>query len=353
MSKINKAYPFFTQKLLQWNQDDNDRSYPWRNLKDPYKIWLSEILLQQTRSDQGLAYYLKFTEKYKDIHQLAAAPDDEVFLLWQGLGYYNRCKNLLISARYISKELKGIFPDDYEGLLNLKGVGSYTASAIASFAYDLPHAVLDGNVYRVVARYFGVFLPIDTQEGKQKFQQLAQENLAVNDAAQYNQAIMDFGATVCKPKLPLCSICPLAESCLAFKHDYIAELPFKSKKIKVVDRYFHYFLLKFEEEIFLQQRKGKDIWQSLYELYPIEINGDFKETEEWGDLSGFVVLAEENVFQYKQRLTHQLIRTDFHEIQLNSKPEFLSHGTWISRNNLKNYSFPKTILSFLSRMYYF
>lgn len=349
MPKINSTYSFFTEKLLLWNTQENDRNYPWRSIKDPYKIWLSEILLQQTRSDQGLAYYLKFIKQYPDIHQLAAAADDDVFLLWQGLGYYNRCKNLLITARYIAHDLKGIFPDNFDDLLKLKGVGNYTASAIASFAYNLPNAVLDGNVFRVLSRFFGLFLPIDSIEGKKHFEQLAQKHLAKQEAASYNQAIMDFGATVCKPKLPKCSVCPLAENCKALQHNYIDQLPVKAKKIKVSYRYFHFLILQIEDEFFIQQRIQKDIWQQLYQFYLIELEGDFKKSIEWKAIMPFVDKVEHQNFKYKQRLTHQLIQSDFHIVQMNKKPDFLENGQWIKKTDWRNYSFPKTILSFFEK----
>src|SRR5450432_3260301 len=196
--------PDFTKKLLKWNLGSNTRTMPWKGEKDPYKIWLSEIILQQTRVEQGLGYYQKFIKAFPTVQQLAKAPQEKVFKLWEGLGYYTRCKNLIASALFISKDRKGKFPTDYESILGLKGVGPYTAAAIASFAYNLPHAVIDGNVFRVLSRYFGISTPIDSPDGKKLYALLANELLDKQEPGLYNQAIMDLGAVICKPQQPLC-----------------------------------------------------------------------------------------------------------------------------------------------------
>ena len=206
---------YFTQQLLQWNQTANHRAMPWKGEKDPYKIWLSEIILQQTRVDQGWAYYEKFIFAYPTIQDLAKAKDEKVFKLWEGLGYYNRCRNLLHTARQITNHSKGIFPNTYDALLALKGIGPYTAAAIASFAFNLPYAVVDGNVFRVIARYEGIDVPTDTTAGKRLFETRAAALLDKKRAGLYNQAIMDFGATVCKPFAPNCNNCPLQKTCVA------------------------------------------------------------------------------------------------------------------------------------------
>ena len=211
----------FTQLLLNWNEYENHRPMPWKGEKDPYKIWLSEVILQQTRVEQGWAYYEKFLKNFPTIFQLAAAKDEKVFKLWEGLGYYNRCKNLLFTARYIVKEFKGKFPISYEGLLLLKGVGPYTASAIASFAYNLPHAVVDGNVFRVFSRFYGIATAIDTKEGVEIFNKIAAENLSITQAGIYNQALMDFGATVCKPTAAQCPSCVMRKKCMAFTQNQV------------------------------------------------------------------------------------------------------------------------------------
>lgn len=355
MSKNKKGDSFFSKNLLLWHIEKNQRVFPWKEGRDPYKTWLSEVLLQQTRAEHGLPYYLKFVEAYPTIQDLAHAKDDDVFLLWQGLGYYNRCKNLLITAREITEKYNGIFPDTYDEILKLKGIGHYTASAISSFVYDLPNAVLDGNVYRVLSRYFGVFLPIDSAEGKKAFQLLAQNNLPENDSAAYNQAIMDFGAFVCKPRKPLCSICYLSSKCVAYKDNLMEILPVKEKKIKIKTRHFHYFLLMYQDEVYISKRTQKDIWQNLYELYLIEVEEgvDFENKKEWIALKPFIGKKELNVFEYKQRLTHQIILSSFHILHLKNRHVLSDSGLWVKATDLKKYSFPKTILSFPGLKNYF
>ena len=261
---------YFTKQLMHWHQTDNERTLPWKEEKDPYKIWLSEILLQQTRAQQGLPYYIKFIQSFPTIKKMAAAKDEDVFRLWQGLGYYNRCRNMLATARYIANELGGKFPCTYDDIIKLKGIGPYTAAAIASFAFGAPNAVVDGNVYRVLSRFWGIEEPYDTLNGKKIFQSLAQELFFSKDSAAYNQAIMDLGATVCKPQIPACAVCPLQKNCFAFSQDLISSLPVRSKKLKVRKRYFHYLLLRANDKIWIHQRSEKDIWQSLHEPYLIE-----------------------------------------------------------------------------------
>ena len=265
----SKIISSFRTGLLLWNRKENKRHMPWKGEKDPYKIWLSEIILQQTRVEQGLGYYHRFVQTFSTIHALAQAPEQQVFKLWEGLGYYSRCKNLITTARYISEELGGVFPDTYEGILALKGVGPYTAAAIASFAYNLPYAVLDGNVFRVLARIFASNTPIDTTAGKHEFSSLAQEALDKEAPGIYNQAIMDFGATICKP-VPECAQCFFNTQCRAFIQNRQASLPVKSKTPALKERWFHYIILQYNGEIAIRQRTAKDIWQNLYEVVLIE-----------------------------------------------------------------------------------
>jgi len=243
---------------------------PWKGEKDPYKIWLSEIILQQTRVEQGWAYYEKFLKNFPTIFQLAAAKDEKVFKLWEGLGYYNRCKNLLFTARHIVKEFKGKFPNSYEGLLLLKGVGPYTASAIASFAYNLPHAVVDGNVFRVFSRFYGIATPIDTKEGIEIFNKIAFENLSKTQAGIYNQALMDFGATICKPMAAQCPSCVMQKKCKAFTQNQVNLLPVKLKSIQKKNRFFDFFIFKYEDQFLIQKRGDGDIWSNLFQFYLIE-----------------------------------------------------------------------------------
>lgn len=344
---------YFTTALLKWNIEVNDRQLPWKNEKDPYKIWLSEIILQQTRAEQGRPYYESFISNYPKVEDLAGAPEDEVFRLWQGLGYYNRCRNLITAAKTIRDLYKGIFPGNYEEILELKGVGPYTAAAIASFAFNLPYAVLDGNVYRVLSRYFGIDIPIDSTAGKKHFQELATELLDEKQAAAFNQSIMDFGASVCTPQLPDCEHCPLQSKCVAYKQNMVSLLPVKTKKLIVRERDFDYLVLMTDDEIYLQLRSQKDIWQGLYEFYLIENEKNYKETSIWQQLEPYVRESTDIEFENRQKLTHQLIRSKFHLIALNAKPSFLIQGIWIDKDSLKKYPFPKTILSFFSRKKYF
>ena len=255
--------------IINWYRQ-NGRDLPWRNTDNPYFIWLSEIILQQTRVQQGMSYYLKFIHKYPTVDLLANADEKEVLSLWQGLGYYSRARNLQATAKIINTTYKGVFPSSYAEILALKGVGTYTASAIASFGFDLPHAVVDGNVYRVISRYLDVDVPIDTGAGKKMFEALATELLGDNPPAIHNQAIMEFGAMQCVPANPNCEICPLVEQCLAFKNKTISVRPVKSTKIKTRNRYFHFALFEEEGNMIIEKRLEKDIWQHLFQLPLIE-----------------------------------------------------------------------------------
>jgi A/G-specific adenine glycosylase len=348
----------FTSALMHWHASANDRSLPWKNEKDPYRIWLSEVILQQTRAQQGLPYYLRFIAAYPTVKDMALAQDDEAFRLWQGLGYYNRCKNMLATARLVANEFDGHFPTSHDGLLALKGIGPYTAAAIASFAYGLPHAVVDGNVYRVLARYFGIDTPFDTTTGKRQFAQLAQQLLNARQSAAYNQAIMDLGATVCTPRSPLCGECPLGSRCIARKQDMIALLPVKSKKLTVKKRYFNYLLLLHKGKVWIRKRTGNDIWQNLHEPYLIETAAPLTPeqltlTDEF-KRSNIRDRSLTPCGTITQRLTHQLIQSTFYTIHItknNTIPD--PDGYWIDIDNLKSVSFPKTLVSFLEKNLYF
>lgn len=343
----------FADGLLQWNLKSNKRAMPWKGEKDPYKIWLSEIILQQTRVEQGLAYYNRFVQTFPTVQQLAAAPEQEVFKLWEGLGYYTRCKNLIHSARFIAAELGGVFPKGFENILALKGVGPYTAAAIASFAYNLPHAVLDGNVFRVLSRVFDVELPIDSTGGKKYFADLAQEALPKDKAGEYNQAIMDFGATICKPQ-PECAQCFFNTACKAFLQNKQAALPVKEKKLKTRQRWFHYIILQWNDEIAIRQRTEKDIWQNLWEVVLIE--GDKK----WDKAHVIAQLQKSYAIephQYEvisaaantsQKLTHQHIHFSFLHLQLR-QPIAIKDFIWVSAKDRALYPFPKTLQGFLEK----
>jgi A/G-specific adenine glycosylase len=284
----------------------NARDLPWRSTKNPYFIWLSEVILQQTRVDQGMNYYLKFIENYPVLNQLADADEASVLKLWQGLGYYSRARNLHKTAQQVRDEYGGEFPKTYPEIIQLKGIGPYTAAAISSFAFDLPHAVVDGNVYRVLSRYFGIDEPIDSTQGKKTFQNLADSLIPESDPALFNQAIMEFGAIQCTPNNPDCSSCVLNQSCAsAFNADLIKKLPVKKGKTKVRKRYFHYLHIEKEGEIALDQRTNKDVWEKLYEFPMIEsesANIPF----EFKDLADLC-------YQTKHILSHQHIYAYFYK----------------------------------------
>lgn len=344
--------PSFTERLLHWNRTENRRQMPWKGEKDPYRIWLSEIILQQTRVDQGLKYYERFVSTFPTIQHLAAAPDQQVFKLWEGLGYYTRCKNLLATARYVSETLNGTFPHDYAGILALKGVGAYTAAAIASFAYNLPYAVVDGNVLRVLARIGNVEVPVDTAEGKKYFATVAQQHLPPGQAGAYNQAIMDFGATICKPA-PECAACFFRRQCRAFLLNRQLALPVKLKQVKVRERWFHYILLQWNDAVALRQRTARDIWQQLYEPLLLEAEHRLEKEAVLEQLHKSYSLppaAYEVVSaaaRTSQRLTHQQIHFSFFHLQLKSRPA-LEGFTWVSQKDLPQYPFPKTLQAFIA-----
>lgn len=344
---------FFQRSLMAWYKP-SDRPLPWKSIQNPYHIWLSEIILQQTRVEQGMNYYLRFVEAYPRIQDLAAAPDDEVMKLWEGLGYYSRARNLLAAARYVANELNGIFPESYEGILAMKGVGPYTAAAIASFAYNLPHAVVDGNVFRVLARFFGISTPQDSTTGKKQFSQLADSLLDQEVPGLYNQAIMDFGATVCLPRNPKCQQCPMIDQCVAFHEKRIAELPVKSKKIVKTTRFFHYLILNHQGQVYIQKREGKDIWQDLYQFPLLETESLEMEwpdlyqiiQENWMGLQLSTPRAGTQVLQ--QILTHQIVNVRFWELELSVIESNLPEN-WIQirREELGLYAFPRVIDRYL------
>ncbi|MBT8184401.1 MAG: A/G-specific adenine glycosylase [Eudoraea sp.] len=334
----------FSKTILRW-YSENKRTLPWRKTKDPYRIWLSEVLLQQTRVAQGLPYYHKFLEHYPTVEDLAAAKEEEILKLWQGLGYYSRARNLHATARIVAKEYNGQFPKTYEGLLELKGVGDYTASAIASASYDLPEPVVDGNVYRVLSRYFGVSLPIDSAEGIKYFKKLAREVMEVDEIGNYNQAIMEFGAIQCTPKRPYCLHCPLNTSCTALKNNMVLELPRKQKKTKAKIRNFNYLiLLDPQNNTLLQQRTAKGIWQKLYQFPLLETEtqiGPGQLKIKIPKVLPYPVLPEISELNKKiiiHKLSHQHLYTKFWLIRTD---KILKEG--IPPSELENYAVPVLI----------
>ena len=340
----------FRTILTKWH-NENPRPLPWKNSQNPYFIWLSEIILQQTRVDQGTKYYIKFTETFPTVQDLALAPDDQVMKLWEGLGYYSRARNLHLTAKYISQHYDGVFPSTYAQIRELKGIGDYTAAAIASFAYDLPHAVLDGNVYRVLSRIFGIETPIDLPAAKKEFSSLATELLDKNAPANHNQAIMDFGATWCMPKVPMCATCPMQVHCIAFKTQKVDKLPIKAKKMVKRDRYFQFIILRQAHSVWIRKRLEKDIWQDLYDFPSIE-------TDTWMSEADFMEhdFMKKHFYQknyalrhcskpYKQVLTHQNIYAVFWEIDIAAYEVLLESENFIKifEKDLENYAFPRII----------
>ncbi|UJP66973.1 A/G-specific adenine glycosylase [Mongoliitalea daihaiensis] len=305
----------FAHNILQWFEA-NKRDLPWRNTKNPYIIWLSEIILQQTRVAQGLPYFKKFLENYPTVQNLAAAPSEDVMRLWQGLGYYSRARNLHFCAQQVVNDYAGNFPSTYQELLKLKGIGSYTAAAIASFAFDEAVAVVDGNVFRVLSRYFGIATDIASHAGKKEFETLANTVLPPQEAADYNQAIMEFGALHCSPQKPNCEECPLKSSCVAFTNGLVQELPVKINKVKVKERFFQYFHMTCGDQVLIRQRGAKDIWEGLFEFPLIEMDSvnALKDINQQ-IFNGLEVIPTQIVHQssqvFKHILSHQRIFANF------------------------------------------
>lgn len=312
---------YFSQTLLHW-YERHKRALPWRETLDPYAIWLSEVILQQTRVQQGLPYFLDFINTYPSITDLAQAPDDEVMRHWQGLGYYSRARNMLYTARYIAGECQGVFPTTYQELLKLRGIGPYTAAAIASFAFGQRVAVLDGNVFRVLARVFGLSQDIASPAGKKAFKHLADTLIPAQHPDTYNQAIMEFGALQCTPTAPDCLFCPLQQQCFAFTHGLVQALPHKSKGRASRARYFHYLVLQWQNQLYLRKRGGSDIWQGLYDFYLHETDSpDFSWPQNQEALNLDALGMEIAAYQapqhtYKHQLTHQQIHARFHRLEL-------------------------------------
>lgn len=338
-----------SKKLLAWHKGIH-RPMPWKGEKNPYLIWLSEIILQQTRVEQGLAYYLKFKNHFPDVKSLANASEDEVLKYWQGLGYNTRARNLHAAAKHIANELNGNFPSDYEGIRNLKGVGDYTAAAIASFAFDLPYPVVDANVFRILSRVFGIDTPIDSTKGKQQFKELAEQLFPRKYPAKYNQAIMDFGAVQCVPKNPDCDVCPLNADCFARKNGLVEKLPVKAKKAARRERFFHYFVIRDGKYTYLKKREAKDIWQGMFEFPLLEGTRAMKKSELVKSKEVAALLGKVKEMELKtvlqQTLTHQKINALFYEVTFNTEkgtPDFLR----IVQKDIGQYAVPGIISDYL------
>lgn len=313
----------FGNKLLKWHESI-DRELPWKNTKDPYKIWLSEIILQQTRVAQGTPYYLKFIRLFPTVNDLAQADEETVMLAWQGLGYYSRARNLHFAAKTIVNLYNSKFPDQYADILGLKGVGEYTAAAIASFAYDLPYPVLDGNVKRVIARYFGITQPIDQSKTISDLKTKLDMVFEPRKAAAFNQAIMDFGALHCTPSNPSCGTCPFNDTCQAFLQGLISIIPFKSKKIKKRNRYIHYIVISDQTKTIVNRRDKKDIWKGLYDFPSIELENSHQlptqciesKILEIVKLDKVEFKVEKSIKLNKHILTHQNLYIEIHKVKI-------------------------------------
>ena len=339
----------FTNLLIEWYLQKK-RDLPWRNTTNPYPIWLSEIILQQTRVAQGMPYFYAFLESFPTVKELAIANEQQVLKLWQGLGYYSRARNLHQTAQYIANELDGVFPNSYAGLIQLKGIGEYTAAAIASFAYNEPVPVVDGNVFRVVSRYFGIESDISTGKTKKEFTALAAELLPKEQPALFNQAIMEFGAMHCTPKNPDCENCIFNSSCVALQKGLVGQLPFKSKKIKIRKRYFNYIVLQDKKgNTKIQQRTDKGIWHNLYEFPLFETTQEegfetiaplIKNDTDFGD--SVVSIQEANPISLIHKLSHQHLYIKFWKVTVNNT---LTDG--VNPEQLRTFPFPIVIHNFI------
>lgn len=318
----------FSKTILNWYAI-NGRELPWRQTSNPYAIWLSEVIMQQTRIAQGTAYWERFMKRWPNVHELAKATEDEVLREWQGLGYYSRARNLHKAAQQIVG--LGRFPQTYKELKQLKGIGEYTAAAISSISFAEPVAVVDGNVYRVLARYFGIDTPIDSTEGKKVFKAMAQEYLPKEAPAAYNQGLMDFGAIQCTPTSPNCEVCPLIDTCFAANNNKVADLPVKAKKTKQRERHFSFIYIRCNGETAIRRRGAGDIWQGLWELPTKELLGNAIEN---------ATLIKKNV---KHVLTHQIIFADFYLLETNVPPTLPADYIWIKESEIERYALPRLI----------
>ncbi|MDR7128559.1 A/G-specific adenine glycosylase [Algoriphagus sp. 4150] len=346
-------YQAFSHQILTWYRE-NPRDLPWRGTIDPYKIWLSEIILQQTRVAQGLPYYYAFVETYPTVKDLALAPEEEVLRLWQGLGYYSRARNLHACAKSIWHDMNGVFPKTYDELLKLKGVGSYTASAIASFAYNEPKAVVDGNVFRVLARYFGIETDIASSKAKKEFETLANQLIPKDNPGEFNQAMMDFGARLCTPKKPDCSSCPLKDSCFALLYNMVSDLPVKINKVKIKERHFHYYVIKCGKRWVWKKRTSGDIWEGLFDFPQIESSSELLPS-----VMDIPLTSEEETRRfpkkYRHILSHQRLNAVFSEVEIKEENSEVLEN-WcenegfmlVAEDKIEYLAKPKLIVNFLN-----
>lgn len=340
----------FLDEIYRWFKL-NKRDLPWRKTSDPYRIWISEIVLQQTKVIQGMLYYQRFIENFPTVFHLASASEDEVLKLWQGLGYYTRARNLHFTAKQIVNDFNGIFPNEYDKILKLKGIGPYTAAAISSIAFNLPHPTVDGNIFRVLARYFGIPTPIDSTIGKKEFNDLAENLILGSNPGMHNQALMEFGALQCVPKSPNCKKCPVAKTCYAFQNNKIIELPVKSKKTKTRNRFFYYYYIESGDFTFLEKRSGNDIWKSLYQFPLTETQKELSETDLIrnrlpinGNNSGNIKLISETK---KHILSHQIIYAKIIHIELNDTNFRSDEFIRVNKKDISKFAVPKLLEQFI------
>ena len=347
------SYDYISTELIIW-YNIKKRDLPWRDITDPYRIWISEIILQQTRVNQGLSYYNRFIERFPTVAILAGADEDSVLKYWQGLGYYTRARNVHKASKQIIDQFNGIFPTGYKDIINLAGIGEYTAAAISSFAYNKHFAVVDGNVYRVLSRLFNIQTPINSSAGKKEYALLAQNLLSETLPAMHNQALMEFGALQCVPASPNCDVCPLKLICIAFKNNLISTLPVKSQKKKSTNRFFNYLFIRFEDKTFLQKRVAKDVWQNLYEFPLIETDRllsaqELVDTENFKFIFNGLINVEINKITnpVKHVLSHRVIFAQFIFINVYEKNEILNQLIQVQLNEIDHYAVSRLMELFL------
>jgi len=349
----------FSSDIIKWYKA-NKRDLPWRKTQDPYKIWLSEIILQQTRVEQGLKYYFAFISSFPNISELADASTDKVMKLWQGLGYYSRARNLHQTAKQIVQQYNGIFPENIEDIKKLKGIGDYTAAAIASFSFNKPYAVVDGNVIRLITRVFGITQAVEKIATKKNIQQKVTELLPKKTPAIFNQAIMEFGAMQCIPRNPDCEKCCLKSSCYAYNNNLVSKLPLKIKKTKVKNRYLNYLIISYVKDnkafVYIKKRTEKDIWKNLYDFPCIETKKQLEPkelllTKEWSSFFKKNKPAIPGISEYiKHQLSHQALYVRFYEVLIKSSfNNLLNNWKLISRNDITKYAVPRVIDKYLNK----
>lgn len=337
----------FPEQLLSW-YSDHKRILPWRGETDPYKIWISEVILQQTRVQQGWDYYIRFITEFPNVASLAYAPNQDVMRVWQGLGYYSRARNLQTAAQQIMNQYNGKFPEKYEEIITLKGVGPYTAAAIASIAFEKPHFAADGNVYRVISRLFGVLDDINLPKTKTQIQEIGNQMIHQISPSEFTQALMEFGAIHCTPKSPICSECPFDKNCYALNHNMVDLLPVKVNKVKVKNRYFHFIILAQNDQILVEQRTQQDIWQNLYQ-FPLLETSEQNQDLTVADLAVFLINSKDQIHElkrYKHKLTHQQLDIRFYTVDA-IKPVIQSHQIWVTKEELSTLGFPIVIANFI------